>query len=56
MVVAQVVEWLLLTPQILISNPVVGKYYFLTSLSKRRKIKMRPGMTLFKKIDLLDGI
>ena len=56
MVVAQLVERLLLTPEVCGSNPVIGKIYIERLLStilkleetKRNENKKRPGMALFK--------
>ena len=42
--VAQLVEWLLLIPEVLSSNPVIGKNYIehlLSTLSEKTKIKKR---------------
>ena len=45
MVVAQFVEWVLLTPEIRGSNPVVGKFLFTLNCIEKTKIKKkRPGM------------
>ena len=48
MAAAQLVEWLLLTPEIRGSNPVIGKFY-LQSVLKRRKKKKEAGNCPFKK-------
>ena len=57
-VVAQLVEQLLLTLEIHGSNPVIGKFYFIstllrTVLKRREKRKKGPGLSLEKKKLLL---
>ena len=49
--VAQLVEWSIPTPEICASNPVIGKFYLLSTVFKRRKEKEWP--IFLKKQDYL---
>ena len=57
-VLAQLVERLLPTPQVRGSIPVIGKlyieHYFLSTVFKRRKLRKKaPGMTYWKNVNVL---
>ena len=49
MIVAQLVEWLLLTPEIRSSNPDIGKLLSTNCTINGRKLKKEAGNGLFKK-------
>jgi len=44
MVVAQLVEWMLMTPEFRDLNPVMGRFYLLSAVLKRQKERKRPDM------------